>query len=153
MPQNSLVTHLKKGAKVIRQFKNPLFEVSLKDTNILTVELSPSQFDKEEVQQVLENVKYLAQNRKYLVLVNSGPVASITYEGLKVLAKHESFSYAFAKAYVIQTISQRIMANLYLRYFKPKIPIRFFKSKKDAELWLLKSFRHLYYPQQTFALT
>lgn len=137
-------TNGKTAARVIKHFKNPIFEIYIKETNILGVEAKQEMlYDKEEVGHIISNIQYLAGDKKYLVLVNSGPLASISYEGLKALAHHSSFSYAYAKAYVIHTIAQRLMANFYVRYFKPSVPIKFFRNENDAEVWLLRNFRHL----------
>lgn len=136
----------KRTPKIVKQFKNQLFEVALKETNVLSVDLTKTEYDKEEVEHITENIRYIARDHKYLLLINSDPESSITYEGLKVLARPGSLSYAIAKAYVITSLPQKLMANFYLHFFKPSIPVKFFKNKREAELWLLKTFRHVFAP-------
>lgn len=138
------ITLKKNKSRVIKEFKNPIFQIYLKETNILGVEATHDmEYDTEEVEQIVSNIKYLSGNKKYLLLVKTGSLATITFNALKVLARPDALSYAHAKAYVISTLPQRFMANFFLRYFKPTIPVKFFKDAVDAEVWLLKNFRHL----------
>ena len=138
-------TTRKKITGIVKEFRNPIFEVYIKTSRILGVKAEQDmEYDKEQVEQIISNVQFLAQGQKYLVLISAGPLTTITFQGLRALASHQSFAYAHAKAYVIHTLSQRIMANFYLRYFKPKVPVKFFKNEREAELWLLKSFRHIF---------
>ncbi|MFI5151009.1 MAG: hypothetical protein ACHQRM_14835 [Bacteroidia bacterium] len=43
-----------------------------------------------------------------------------------------------ADAFVIHSLSQRLVANFYLKVNKPKVPTHFFSEEKDAVEWLLK---------------
>ena len=140
-----MVQSMKRTAKPLKHLKNALFEISLKETNVLSVDITGEmEYDTEDVAQLISNIKFIAQSKKYLVLVDAGPLSTFTYNGIKLLAQPDSSSYAYAKAYIIHTIAQRLMLNVYQRFFKPSIPIKFFKDKREAELWLLKKFRHLY---------
>ena len=133
-----------KGKKVLREFKNAVFTVYLKDTGVLGIEAeSEMTYDAEDVKQIIDNTNYIAGDKKYLVLIKTGPLTSTTFEALKLLAEPDAIRYAHAKAYVVTTISQRLMANFFIHYFKPKIPIKFFKDAMLAEIWLLKTHRHL----------
>lgn len=135
----------KHTGKIIKQFKNALFEVYLTETNILGVEATQEmKYDKDDVKTILDNIIYLAKDKKYLVLVNAGPRLSITYDALKLLVRSDETHYAYAKAYVIHTLPQKLIAGFYLRFFRPKVPVRFFKDHREAEAWLLRNFRHLY---------
>jgi hypothetical protein len=139
-----MINTIKSNATITKQFKNSLFEIYLKKTNILSVAADQEmEYDTEEVSQIISNIKFISGGKKYLLLVKAGPLSTITFNALKLLAKPDAMSYAYAKAYVLKTLPQRLMANFFLRYFKPEIPVRFFKDQRDAELWLLKNFRHL----------
>lgn len=135
---------LLKGRKILKEFKNALFTIYLKDTGVLGIDVdSEMVYDKDEVTQIINNTKYIAGDKKYLILVKAGPLTATTFDALRLLADPDAFSYAYAKAYVITTISQRLMGNFFLHYFKPKIPIKFFKDPVLAEAWLLRKYRHL----------
>ncbi|PBQ33703.1 hypothetical protein CNR22_18595 [Sphingobacteriaceae bacterium] len=135
---------LVKGRKKLKEFKNAVFTVYLKDTGVLGIEAeSDMTYDVDDVRQIIDNTKYIAGNQKYLILVKTGPMAVTTFAALKLLAEPDAAGYAHAKAYVISTISQRLMANFFMYYFKPAIPIKFFKDPRLAEVWLLKTYRHL----------
>ncbi len=131
--------------RILRRVQRPGFEVYLKDTNILVVSLDQEvEYNAEEVEIIVNEISTLAANEKYLLLINPGPLSTITLDALKVLARPKAMSYAHAKAYVIHTLSQRLMANFFQQVFKPRIPVRFFGNARDAEAWLLKKFRGLY---------
>jgi len=42
-----------------------------------------------------------------------------------------------ADAFVIKSLSQKIVANLMIKINKPSVPTRFFDKIEDAEKWLL----------------
>ena len=131
----------KKSVKMVKQYKNSLFSISIKETGVLRFEaIKEMDYDKTEVQYILDNINYISAGKKYLVLVIANEGRNITYEGLKLLGQSQAFSYSIAKAYVIKTLYQRLMANFYVRIFKPKIPVKFFIKELDAEVWLLRKF-------------
>jgi hypothetical protein len=139
-----MIAALKHQVRILKEFRNSLFGIYLKETNIVGVEVNQEmEYGIDEVSQVISNIKFLAGDKKYLILVKAGPQSTISFEAMRLLATPDAMGYAHAKAYVINTLSQRIMGNFFLRYFKPKVPIKFFKDTKNAEVWLLKNFRHL----------
>jgi hypothetical protein len=48
----------------------------------------------------------------------------------------ENTSFRSADALVISSLSQRIVANFYLKVNKPPVPTRFFLTESDALKWL-----------------
>jgi len=46
--------------------------------------------------------------------------------------------YKIADAFIIHTLSQKIIANFYLKIQKPVVPTKFFSNSMDAEKWLLE---------------
>lgn len=75
-------------------------------------------------------------NVKLPVLVLCREHANTNIELLKVLAKNENNPYSTADAFVIKSMSQRILANFYVKIHKPERPTKFFSSKEDAMTWL-----------------
>ena len=43
-----------------------------------------------------------------------------------------------ADAFIIHSLPQKIIANFYMRFYKPKLPTRFFNSEQKALEWLKK---------------
>ncbi len=73
---------------------------------------------------------------KLPVLVLCREHANTNIELLNVIAKNENNPYAKADAFVIKSMSQRILANFYVKIHKPERPTKFFSSKEDAVVWL-----------------
>ena len=110
--------NLQKNQKILKEFRNALFTIYLKDTGILGIDVrSEMTYDTDEVTQIINNTKHIAGENKYLILVTTGPFTATTFDALKRLAAPEALKYAHAKAYVITTITQRLMANFFIHYF------------------------------------
>jgi hypothetical protein len=133
-----------KNSRIINHFKASFFEVFINEDRLLTVEaLNEMEYGAKEVEEIVNNINILSGNLKYLVLIVAGEHSSITYDALKTLAKPEAMKYAFAKAYVIHSVPQRLMSHFYMHFFKPKIPIKFFKKRAEAEAWLMTNYGDL----------
>jgi hypothetical protein len=135
---------VKKRNIIVKESRHPYFSVYLNGNRVLVIEAAADmEYERHHVDLIIDTVREFAGSLKHLVLIEAGEHAAIGYEGLKSLAKPEAFSYAHAKAYVIKTLSQRLMANFYMKFFRPDIPVKFFRKRQEAEAWLLKKFRHL----------
>jgi hypothetical protein len=95
------------------------------------------EYTPKEVQVIIDAILVLVGDKKYHILIIPEEHSSITFDSLKLLAGSQAMSYSIAKAYVIKSLAQKIMANFYTTVFKPKQPVKFFNSQQDAEKWLL----------------
>jgi hypothetical protein len=95
-----------------------------------------------DVQMVRENlscIRKLAEGKLVPVYSLAGKYTLATKEAREYVAKAEmSRTILSAEAFVVQSASQRIIANFYLRINKPRIPTAFFKKEEDAVKWLKK---------------
>lgn len=103
---------------------------------ILEVTLQPHEFKVEDIEKILTKLEEFTSGAEYRVLINCVPGARTSFAGLRALAKATAMSYATAKAYVIHTSHQRLMANLFLLLFKPNKPVKFFRDEERARRWL-----------------
>src|SRR6218665_2663317 len=132
---------VKKRNIIVRESLHEDFAVYLNGNHVLVIEaVSDMEYESRHVDLIINTVKEFTGSLKHLVLVEAGDHTAIGFEGLKSLAKPDAFSYAHAKAYVIKTLSQRLMANFYMKFFRPEIPVRIFSKRQEAEAWLLKKF-------------
>ncbi len=74
-------------------------------------------------------------NRKYLNLFIAQTRAEVEDDFRLDAATSDDFT--IADAIVVNGISQRIMANLYLRFNKPKTPTKIFADEESAAFWLM----------------
>ena len=126
---------------IIREFKNHLSHIKLRSDNVLQINtLKDIEYGLDEAKEIIKNILEITKNKKYYVLVVSGEYSNVTIESMKLLSSPIAMSYAIAKAYVINSLPQKLMANFYLKFLKPEKPVRFFKNKNDAEIWL-KTFK------------
>ncbi len=104
---------------------------------ILYVELLlEKEYDVDEAELLINFLINYTKGKRYKLLVNAGSAASISLEGLKLIKHERTLAYAYARAYVITSFHQVIMARFYLRINKPVIPTNYFKTIADAEKWL-----------------
>lgn len=72
------------------------------------------------------------------VFVLNGKFTSADNEARVFLASTAKLKQIEKVAVTIHSLSQRILANFFLKVNKPPFPIRFFTSAEQAEKWLMK---------------
>jgi hypothetical protein len=84
-----------------------------------------------EVEHLMENMLYLkeiAENNQLLILNYVAPYTQISTEAR---------AFIKAEAYCIHSLAQKLLASFFVKIDKPKVPVKFFTKKEDAEKWLL----------------
>jgi hypothetical protein len=66
----------------------------------------------------------------------AGPLSGPDLEAMNYIASEGSSPYAIAEAYVIASLSQKILAKFYLNFNKPARPTRMFGAIPEAVTWL-----------------
>lgn len=75
-------------------------------------------------------------SNKYTLLIDGDDFANVTPEGRKLIRQLEPLIPVSARAIVIKILSQRILANFYIRFQKPIIPTKIFNNYEEALAWL-----------------
>jgi hypothetical protein len=65
-----------------------------------------------------------------------GKYMNATKEAREFGASAEGLKNSIAEAYVFDSLPHRIIANFYIKFNKPTVPTKFFKTKIEAEVWL-----------------
>ena len=81
----------------------------------------------------------LLNNQKSLVLVDASEDYQITEEAKAYIQTEEAMKNRIAVAFVTKSIANQLMFNLYLKFYKPLVPMKMFSNKTVALNWL-KSF-------------
>jgi hypothetical protein len=102
----------------------------------LIINLHHGFFNVKTVESLLERLDSYTRDREYLTLINCHKSAKTTIQSLKKMAEPRAMKYAVAKAYVIQSLHQKTMANIFLFLFRPRVPVKFFRSEIKAKEWL-----------------
>ena len=123
--------------KTIKEFSDRLCQIKLRSDYILQVNTTKDvEYGTSEAAQVIKNMLDFADNKQFYILIVSGDYANVTYESIKLLSSPIAMSYSLAKAYVINSLPQKLMANFYLKTLKTNKPVKFFRNQTDAEQWL-----------------
>lgn len=67
-----------------------------------------------------------------------GDYVTMDKEAREFASSEEGLKYSKAEAFVINSLPHKILANFYMKMQKPSVPTKFFKSKVEAEIWLLQ---------------
>jgi hypothetical protein len=81
----------------------------------------------------------LLNNQKSLVLVDASEDYQITEEAKAYVQTEEAMKNRIAIAFVTNSLANQLMFNLYVKFYKPLVPLKMFSNKTAALKWL-KSF-------------
>ncbi len=93
-------------------------------------------YDVEHLFEMHAATSRLVNKQRVPALFIVGKNTNITHDAMKYGATEEATQFSLAEAYVIHSMSQKILANFYLRIYKPPVPTQFFDSREKAEDWL-----------------
>ncbi len=89
-----------------------------------------------EVEQVVNTLENIFEGKKFPLLIVTGEYTLPTPEARAYIATPESDPYASAEAYVVKSLSQKLVGNVFLSFNKPARPTRIFNSEEKALEWL-----------------
>ena len=112
------------------------FSVKINESNFYEIEVfNDKEFGFLELEELIIAQKKLG-SYKLPVLVICQEFASTDTTFTKHLAKNINNPFSKADAFVINSMSQKILANFYLKISTPERPTKFFKNKEEAVDWL-----------------
>lgn len=97
--------------------------------------LKDTEFGTSDLEEIVELEKE-AGGRRLPVLVICHPSTTTNIDLMQKLSKNKNNPYSAADAFVIHSISQKILANFYLKINKPERPTQFFNNEAAARAWL-----------------
>ncbi|HXC05914.1 MAG TPA: hypothetical protein VNZ86_14225 [Bacteroidia bacterium] len=89
-----------------------------------------------DIKEVVIAVGKVSKGLRYPLLIIAGKDATLDTEAMTYMAKGDTDPYSVAEAYLISSISQKLLGNFYLSFNKPVKPTRIFTDKAEAEKWL-----------------
>ncbi len=95
-----------------------------------------AELDVKELEEIKQLNMKIVPEGPYTVLVDAAISATITSEGRKLSASKEYQRRTIAKALLIKSLSQRIVARFYLKFNKPVTPTEIFENRDKAIAWL-----------------
>lgn len=122
---------------IIKELKGEYCNIMLRSDDVLEIKtFKDVEYDDSQTAIVIRDILSITEGKQYYLLILSGQYSNITAESMQTLAGPLAMSYAIAKAYVINSPAQRIMANFFLSNLKPDKPVKFFLSQEQAEEWI-----------------
>jgi hypothetical protein len=75
--------------------------------------------------------------RLFYVLVDMREIVDMSAEARAFVASKENAKYHSALAMVVNSLTSRILGNVYIRMNRPERPTRMFNTLKEAHQWLI----------------
>lgn len=127
-----------KTLKLIHEQKCIHSKYLLRKDDILEVVLTDDFFfTLKEAKEITTNIKEVSKNIPRKTLIIAGTLSTSDDEARKYASTKESTDPILALAIVTNSLSQTLIANFIMNFQKPRIPTKVFKSKKEAEQWLV----------------
>lgn len=121
------------------EYKTDVFTIRLIEPNILeNAVISHCTLDVEHVWEVKKINTKLTKGEPYAFLAVKGEFSIVTKEAKDLLSSKEIIGNTVAKALLIQSLSDRIVANFYLKMSQPILKTKAFTNRDKAILWLKK---------------
>lgn len=122
---------------IMKKITCRIAEVSLMSDDILKIDIRAKEnFSEQDFIELKEAAKEIGQGRRFYNLIHVGDHTIPDREARIASCSIEGARYKLADAFVINTLGQKVIANLMLRINKPIVPTRFFCSIEKASAWL-----------------
>ena len=103
---------------------------------ILECELQADEIDLNVAHAIVDGRKRRYNDQQLRCLIDVERVKNIDKDARDYLASSSATSGVVCAALYFSKPTLRVMANFFLHFSKPKIPIRAFNNKEDARKWL-----------------
>lgn len=111
--------------------------VALRDDGIMMVEIKAyEEVDVVLVKRIVNSIERIGEAKRFPLLIILGENTLPNAEARAYVATPESDPYAKAEAYVINSFTQKLVANVYSSFNKPFRPTKFFNTEEKAVEWL-----------------
>jgi hypothetical protein len=96
-------------------------------------------YELEHVLELHQAQKEIANGNKFPTVTIIGKFTEASKEALDFVFSKEATAFALKDAFVVNSLSQKIIGNFYLKVKKPDIPTRLFTNENLAIEWLKKA--------------
>lgn len=86
----------------------------------------------------------LSQGKKYAVLMDATKYFSPSDKARAKIASKQFTNIRYATAFVVASLANRLIGNLFIRFNKPATPTRIFNNETSALEWLKEEEKTLY---------
>ena len=111
-------------------------KTSFNDNILLNEMFDNIEIDLKDVNENYDAALKLTAGKKFLSLVIVSPFTTITKEARELANKEIMYKNTVAQAIIVQSLANRLLANFIVKFYKPFCPVKLFKNKEDAIVWL-----------------
>lgn len=113
--------------------------VSLRHDNIVEINIKPDlMITKENAEEMVQAMGIIGNGKKHPVLIVAGDYTLPESDARPYIASYEANKYTLANAFVINSMAQKLVGNVYLKIDRPVTPTKIFTDKTEAIKWLSK---------------
>ncbi|MBC7863620.1 MAG: STAS/SEC14 domain-containing protein [Bacteroidia bacterium] len=93
-----------------------------------------------DIEETNKAQKELAGNEPFYVLANALDITlgHVDREAFSLNAADKTLTNKKAEAYVLNSLSVKLLVNFYVQFFKPSVPVKIFNDIDEARAWLLE---------------
>lgn len=123
--------------KLLNEIKFNYAKVQLFEPKLVRIEIfSETIIGLNESKSMNDAVGVLSEGTECLVLIVADEFAQFDRDSGDFSSSEEGQRYTFADALVVKSLSQKILANFYLKFNRPAKPTRIFTNEAEAIAWL-----------------
>ena len=126
--------------KVVEILKEKKFErlsASLRSDGLVKVSVDGNfEIDVPHVKIIVDTLEEFGEGKKFPLLIVVGEYTLPTPEARAYIATAESDPFASAEAYVVKSLSQKLVGNVFLSFNQPARPTKMFNDEEKAIEWL-----------------
>ncbi len=123
--------------KLLSEIKFNYAKVQLYEPKFVRIEIfSETIIGLNESKSMNDAVGVLSEGTECLVLIVADEFAQFDRDSGDFSSSEEGQRFTFADALVVKSLSQKILANFYLKFNKPAKPTRIFTNEAEAIAWL-----------------
>lgn len=89
-----------------------------------------------EMEDLLKQAIELTTPNKYFAIIDTTAPYDSSLEARNFYAESEYSKYRFADAFIVNSLSMRLLVNFFITFNKPKIPSKMFNDKESARQWI-----------------
>lgn len=110
--------------------------IELLAANLILITLNEGiTIEVEDVHEVKKHNLELTKGNDYVIVFDSGLYTSISKEARELMTSKKIEQHRKASAFIINSLSQKLLGNFYIKINKPNSPTKFFSAKEKAIKW------------------
>lgn len=116
-------------------------QIRILEDGICLIKLDSSRHDQlgpEEAIEIAESIEKICEGKPHCILTDTrGVVGQVEPLAREILSSHAGFSKVRkAEAFLVESLANRLVANFYIRFNRPKNPTKIFNHFEKALNWL-----------------